>query len=127
MSVAPTTGRPTANVADWLRPRLRRIAVPSWLMSGVLHWGLFVAAISLSELPGCQPDMAGEGGESLREVGIYLRPAFVPDPEDGEPEQAEDAIEQPRSLTSPSRPPPRRRFRTGPRSTCTSPRSMRPR
>lgn len=60
---------------DWLGTQLAWITGPSWLLSVVTHGVLAVAIFVLSQLPSCQRDIAGNDGESFREVGIYERPA----------------------------------------------------
>ncbi len=80
-------------VGDWLRPHLRWTTVPSWMMSAIVHVGLVALLLTLSQLKSCRPDIEGDGGESLRQIGIYQRPPAA-DPStsltDAEPEVPDD-------------------------------------
>jgi hypothetical protein len=69
---------PAADVADWLKPHLQWITLPSWGMSLLLHAATIFVMLMVSRMPGCQADVAGDNGESFQEVGIYLRPNSVP-------------------------------------------------
>ena len=60
---------------DWLSPHLSWITVPSWLVSLALHLLTSALLVVVSRLPGCQPDMAGDDGESFQTVGLYVRPS----------------------------------------------------
>ena len=66
------------DLPDWLQLRLRWITVPSWLMSAAFHICLWGTLLTLSQLPGCQPDIAGENGDSFRPVGLVPRPNAGP-------------------------------------------------
>jgi hypothetical protein len=72
----PTRTFPSAKstqLINWLRPNLRWITVPSWIGSLIAHLALGMAIISLAKLPSCRRDIAGNGGEDFREVGIRQR------------------------------------------------------
>lgn len=62
------------DLPDWLQPHLRWATAPSWAMSLALHALTAGILLVVTQLPGCQPDISGEAGESFREVGLYLRP-----------------------------------------------------
>ena len=81
MSTSVSSNRLAPRLQDWLRPQLRWITLPSWVLSAMLHVGLAAALFVLAQLPSCQSDIAGNDGESFREVGIRLRPSPLPDPE----------------------------------------------
>jgi hypothetical protein len=71
MTSAATSSKPSS-LRDWLAPRARRVAVPSWLASLVLH-GLFVfLAFQVASWQTVRPDTGGTGGGQLREVGIHI-------------------------------------------------------
>ena len=55
---------------DWLSPQRTRL--PSWLLSALIHGMFLVCLIVLSQSKGCQPGYPGEGGDSFRQVGVYL-------------------------------------------------------
>ena len=80
-------------LGDWLRQRLRKVAVPSWIASVVFHGLLAGLLLFLAQLPSCRPDIAGEGGESFREVGIRVRAASQDEPVDSpiSPDDAADS------------------------------------
>jgi hypothetical protein len=89
-----TTSRSVAlprSAADWLQKGRSRLILPSWLLSAVLHALLLACMILLSQSKGCQPDYRGEGGESFREVGVYLVSGETQDepPPDPSPEASE--------------------------------------
>jgi hypothetical protein len=60
-------------LTDGLRANLRWVTVPSWFLSGLFHAVLAGLLILLSQLPSCQADMAGDEGDSFRDVGIHVR------------------------------------------------------
>ncbi len=64
-----------SRLTDWLRPHLRWVTVPSWLLSGLFHGMVAGLIVLLSQLPSCQADMAGDEGEAFRDVGIKTRPS----------------------------------------------------
>lgn len=82
-----------SQLTDWLRPNLRWITVPSWLMSGIFHVVLAGVVIVLSQLPACRGDIGGEEGESFRDVGIHVRSSSSEDESDAEPEGEQPATE----------------------------------
>ncbi len=88
--------RRQAQITDWLRPHLRWITIPSWVMSAVFHVGLLGALIAVSQMPSCRADIQGEGGEDWRTVGIHLREASG-----GGPESAHRETVQPEAATLP--------------------------
>lgn len=57
---------------DWISSDHSRLALPSWLLSSLFHGLVLVGLILLSQSKGCQPGYPGEGGESFREVGVFL-------------------------------------------------------
>lgn len=61
--------------ADWLKVRLHRIVVPSWLVSTLLHAGLFALLLTMSQWRSCRGDFGGDGGSGFRTVGLRVRPA----------------------------------------------------
>jgi len=89
------------STADWLRPQLRWITAPSWLVSVFAHVGLAMLLLMLSQLPSCQRDVSGNDGESFREVGIHQSPATPFEAEatpenhsDSPPPMVEDPLDQ---------------------------------
>lgn len=82
---------------DWLQPHLRWVTIPSWVMSLGLHGVMVAVLLVVARLPGCQPDIAGEGGESFREVGLYVRPAAAVEPSPAESEPREPLAADPTS------------------------------
>lgn len=66
-----TTLEPTQpRLADWIDQERTRL--PSWLLSALIH-GLFLAClIVLSQSKGCQAGYPGAGGDSFRQLGVYL-------------------------------------------------------
>jgi hypothetical protein len=78
-TTASTSGR-QQKIADWLRPHVQWVTVPSWLLSVAGHIATVFICIALSQTPSCRSDIQGDGGESFREVGIYV--------EDSEPGEA---------------------------------------
>ncbi len=84
-------------LTGWAGLRHRRLALPSWLVSVVLHASTLGAFIWISQSPGCRSDYAGDEGDGFRTVGVYLttgeteeEPAEDPD-EDSTPTFAEPA------------------------------------
>jgi len=75
---------------DWLSPHLQWITGSSWLMSGVMHLAAVGLLVIVSRMSGCQPDLQGEGGDALREVGLYQRPAATVAAADSVSEDAAD-------------------------------------
>lgn len=84
--------------ADWLRPQLRWITLPSWVASTGLHVGLLFLLIYLAQLRSCQRDIQGDGGDSWRQVGIVTREVAPPSDSTAE----SDASEQTQSLEQPT-------------------------
>lgn len=82
-------------IGDWLRPHLRWVTAPSWLMSVVGHAATIALCVFISQTPSCRSDIQGDGGESFREVGIYV-PA---------PEAAETGAESPSAEFTPAEEP----------------------
>jgi len=78
MSAHPPLTRDEREISDWLGPHLRWITVPSWLLSAFVHVGLAILLIVLAQTPSCRSDIAGDDGESIREVGIYVRENITP-------------------------------------------------
>lgn len=74
---------------DWLRPQLRWVTVPSWVLSALLHVLLAALVLFLAQLPSCRKDFGGDEGDSFREVGIYERPAQVIDSDADESDELE--------------------------------------
>jgi Ca-activated chloride channel family protein len=65
----------TAELSDWLAPHLRWITLPSWVLSVAAHLVLWGVLLTVSRLPGCQPDAPGDSSADLRAVGLAIRPA----------------------------------------------------
>jgi hypothetical protein len=57
---------------DWISSEHSRLAVPSWVLSGLFHGLILAVLILLSQSRGCQPGYPGEGGEDFRQVGVFL-------------------------------------------------------
>lgn len=72
------TTRQRPRFSDWLRPQLRWITVPSWVVSTGTHVGLLFLLIYLAQLRSCQHDIQGDGGDSWRQVGIVTREQTPP-------------------------------------------------
>ena len=47
--------------------------VPGWLLSLIMHAAMFVAMITLTQMPSCRGDYSGEGGTGFREIGLRAR------------------------------------------------------
>ena len=47
--------------------------VPGWLLSLVMHAGMFVTMMTLTQMPSCRGDYSGEGGTGFREIGLRAR------------------------------------------------------
>lgn len=92
-------------LTDWLRPHLRWITVPSWLLSGLFHLLLSGLILILSQLPSCRGDAGGDEGDSFREVGIHVRtPSSETEPENevvSESPPVELAYENPLTVQEP--------------------------
>lgn len=73
MSSTVKTVRQQSRFSDWLRPQLRWITLPSWVVSTGLHVGLLFLLIYLAQLRSCRHDIQGDGGDSWRQVGIVTR------------------------------------------------------
>ena len=58
---------------DWLQSTIVWGIVPGWVVSLVLHASLFVAMVTLTQLPSCRGDYSGEGGTGFREIGLRAR------------------------------------------------------
>ena len=69
----PSAETNRSNLTDWLRPQLKWVTVPSWLLSGVFHFALGAAVVFLAQMPSCRTDIAGDEGESFRLVNIHTR------------------------------------------------------
>lgn len=70
---APTdVSRSGDSLTDWSVARHRRLVLPSWLLSALIHGATLAAFIWMSQSSGCRPDYAGDEGEGFREVGVYL-------------------------------------------------------
>src|SRR5687768_11046644 len=80
---------PAQKIGDWLRPHLQWVTVPSWFLSLVGHALTLFVCILISRSPGCRSDIQGDGGESFRDVGIYV--ADSTDPTESEPQAASSA------------------------------------
>ncbi len=79
--------------SDWLTPYIRWTRIPSWFLSALIHVGLIVTWIALSQSPGCQADIGVGDGAGFREVGLVTRPsdAAANDSDDPRPEGPEIA------------------------------------
>ena len=71
----PAVASEGAEASDWLNPYLRWTRVPSWFLSAVIHVGLILGWIALSQMDGCRGDVGVGEGEGFREVGLVLRPS----------------------------------------------------
>ncbi len=85
MAASTDVFRSADGAPDWLGPRRRRFAAPSWLLSSLFHALFLTALILISQSKGCQRDFVGEGGEGFREVGLYLT-EDAPSPETNQPQ-----------------------------------------
>lgn len=83
----------SGQLSDWLRPHLKWITVPSWLLSGLFHAILAAAIIIISQLPSCRGDIGGDEGESFRDVGIHIRSSDSANNEESESESDEEPSE----------------------------------
>lgn len=77
-SPPPFSGR-QPKVTDWLRPHLQWITFPSWLLSIAAHALTIFLCVLLSQTPSCRTNIQGEGGESFRDVGIFVRETIPAD------------------------------------------------
>lgn len=59
-------------LTDWVGQCHRRLVLPSWGLSALLHGATLVIFIWISQSPGCRPDYSGEQGDGFRTVGVYL-------------------------------------------------------
>lgn len=95
----------SGQLSDWLRPHLKWITVPSWLLSGLFHAVLAAVIIIFSQFPSCRGDIGGDEGESFRDVGIHIRSADSVSDNDSqveaEDEPSEVVYENPLSLPDP--------------------------
>lgn len=91
----------TRPVADWLKPQLKWITVPSWMLSGLFHVVVAILVLILSQLPSCRGDAGGESGEDFREVGIHLRSATTESEQVSEVENETDIAEPEVTYKSP--------------------------
>jgi hypothetical protein len=70
------TSAPTTQVSsrpdDWISSEHSRLALPSWVLSGLFHGLILACLILLSQSKGCQSGYPGEGGEDFRQVGVFL-------------------------------------------------------
>lgn len=89
------------DAGDWLVPYLRWTRVPSWFLSALIHIGLIVAWIALSQTNGCRRDIAVGEGEGFREVGLIKRPsaAEANESQEEQPEGPLSPREQPTELS----------------------------
>jgi hypothetical protein len=77
---------PRLRLIDWLSPRQRWVALPSWLVSLLIHATALFVLVQIANHQPRRPDIAGEGGDSFREVGIYTGdPGGSGDGGDGSP------------------------------------------
>lgn len=72
MATPATSTRATSRPDDWISSEHSRLAVPSWVLSGLFHGLILACLILLSQSKGCQPGYPGEGGEDFRQVGVFL-------------------------------------------------------
>ena len=93
-----TTRTPT--IGDWLRPHLQWVTLPSWLLSLVVHAATIALCVFISQTPSCRSDIQGDGGESFREVGIYV-PAAEAQDAPSEPAQTVPELAAAESIESP--------------------------
>jgi len=57
---------------DWIATDHTRLVLPSWVLSALFHGTVLALLVLLSQSKGCQPGYPGEGGESFRQVGVFL-------------------------------------------------------
>ncbi|MGD9854274.1 MAG: hypothetical protein AB7U20_04910 [Planctomycetaceae bacterium] len=96
MASTREVSRSRDGLTDWERQWHRRLVLPSWLLSALLHGALLAVFIWLSQSRGCRPDYAGDEGDGFRTVGVYLTTG------DTEEEPSEEPAEE--SPTAPSEP-----------------------
>jgi len=60
------------DLTGWVDLRHRRLVLPSWLLSALIHAATLAVFLWLSQSRGCGPDYAGDEGEGFRTVGVYL-------------------------------------------------------
>lgn len=75
MTVSVPKNRPATRVAVWLRPRLRGLALPSWLTSVLIHWGIIALILLVSRWADRRPDMLGNGGDEFGVISIGIGPS----------------------------------------------------
>lgn len=73
--MATTAPRTTARgpLRDWLGNAALWGTAPGWVLSLGFHTVLFVALITLTQLPSCRGDYSGEEGTGFREIGLKAR------------------------------------------------------
>lgn len=59
-------------LTSWVDMRHRRLVLPSWLLSALIHAATLAMFLWLSQTRGCGPDYRGDEGEGFRTVGVYL-------------------------------------------------------
>jgi hypothetical protein len=71
-ATAPTATQAPSRSDDWISSEHSRLALPSWVLSGLFHGLILAFLILLSQSKGCQSGYPGEGGEDFRQVGVFL-------------------------------------------------------
>lgn len=97
MAASAPSPRSTTQPDDWIGTDHSRLALPSWVLSGLFHGLVLACVILLSQAKGCQPGYPGEGGESFRQVGVYLTSGETED----EP-PPEESVETPSEAAAPA-------------------------
>lgn len=73
MSTPPPSLLSHQPLGDWLQSTAVWGIVPGWLLSLVMHAAMFVALVTLTQLPSCRGDYSGEDGTGFREIGLRAR------------------------------------------------------
>lgn len=73
MSTTPPRLHSHKPLGDWLQSTAVRGLLPGWLLSLVMHAAMFVAMVTLTQLPSCRGDYSGEEGTGFREIGLRAR------------------------------------------------------
>lgn len=72
MATPVSSTQASSRPGDWISSEHSRLALPSWVLSGLFHGLTLACLILLSQSKGCQPGYPGEGGEDFRQVGVFL-------------------------------------------------------
>lgn len=93
-------------LGDWLQSAIVWGVVPGWLLSLMMHAALFVAMITLTQMPSCRGDYSGEDGTGFREIGLRAREDANQAPSAGpaEPGVEAEATTLPQTIAQPDVP-----------------------